>query len=130
MIGRKKEIAQLNRLCEEEASRLVVIHGRRRIGKTYLVDYMFRQNRDDCLFFEFTGSDNQNPNDQRTNFIEAIYDWFKAEPTQEIKTWTEAFIFLKRVVNQEIEKIVTIKVKWFSFLMKWHGLINIIKRSF
>lgn len=82
---------------------MVVIHGRRRIGKTYLVDYMFRQNRDDCLFFEFTGSDNQDPNDQRTNFIEAIYDWFKAEPTQEIKTWTEAFIFLKRVVNQEIE---------------------------
>ncbi|HHS93288.1 MAG TPA: hypothetical protein ENK82_08065 [Campylobacterales bacterium] len=104
MIGRKKEIAELNKLCEDEVSRLVVIHGRRRIGKTYLVDYMFRENRDDCLFFEFTGSDHQDPHDQRANFLEAIYDWFRAEPSKEIKTWTEAFIFLKRTINQEIEK--------------------------
>ncbi|SFV63219.1 archaeal ATPase, fused to C-terminal DUF234 domain [hydrothermal vent metagenome] len=103
MIGRKKEINELTRLCEDKESRLAVIYGRRRIGKTYLVDYMFKEHRDDCLFFEFTGSDNQDAIAQRTNFIEAIYDWFKAEPSKEIKSWTDAFIFLKRTINQEIE---------------------------
>jgi len=103
MIGRKKEINELTKLCEDKESRLAVIYGRRRIGKTYLVDYMFRENREDCLFFEFTGSENQDAVEQRVNFVEAIYDWFKAEPTKEIKTWTDAFIFLKRTINQEIE---------------------------
>ena len=103
MIGRRKEIAELNKLCQDKESRLAVIYGRRRIGKTYLVDYMFREKKKDCLFFEFTGSENQDTVDQRANFIEAIYDWFKAEPTKEIKSWTDAFIFLKRTINQEIE---------------------------
>ena len=85
MIGRRKEINELTRLCADKESRLVVIHGRRRIGKTYLVDYMFKEHRNDCLFFEFTGSENQDAIDQRTNFIEAIYDWFKAEPSKEIR---------------------------------------------
>jgi AAA+ ATPase superfamily predicted ATPase len=103
MIGRRKEINELNKLCQDKESRLAVIYGRRRIGKTYLVDYMFQERREDCLFFEFTGSENQDAVDQRINFIEAIYDWFKAEPTKEIKSWTEAFIFLKRTINQEIK---------------------------
>jgi len=103
MIGRRKEINELNKLCQDKETRLAVIYGRRRIGKTYLVDYMFREKRTDCLFFEFTGSENQDAVDQRTNFVEAIYDWFKAEPTKEIKSWTDAFIFLKRTINQEIE---------------------------
>jgi AAA+ ATPase superfamily predicted ATPase len=104
MIGRRKEIKELNSLCESKRSHLAVIYGRRRIGKTYLVDYMFRERRRDCLFFEFTGSENQDAVDQRTNFIEAIYDWFRVEPSKEIGTWTEAFIFLKRAINQEIER--------------------------
>ena len=54
LIGRKKELKLLNTIFEEPKSQLVVIHGRRRIGKTYLVDYMFQQYRTDCLFFKFT----------------------------------------------------------------------------
>lgn len=41
MIGRKKEIAELNELYESNKAELVAIYGRRRVGKTYLVDEMF-----------------------------------------------------------------------------------------
>ena len=54
MIGRKKEIKLLNEICELDESSLVAIYGRRRIGKTYLVNHMFKKHRQDCLFFEFT----------------------------------------------------------------------------
>lgn len=101
MIGRKKELELLNSLCEENRSKLVVIHGRRRIGKTYLVDYMFQIHRKDCLFFKFTGSADQDSNIQIDYFVEAIYDWFKIEPPKVIQKWHEAFIFLKRAIDFE-----------------------------
>jgi AAA+ ATPase superfamily predicted ATPase len=104
LVGRVKEIELLNSLCEEEKSKLVVIHGRRRIGKTYLVDYMFQTHRKDCLFFKFTGSADQDSQVQKDYFIEAIYDWFKVEPTKPINKWHEAFIFLKRTIENEIKE--------------------------
>lgn len=104
MIGRKKELELLNSLCEGEKSKLVVIHGRRRIGKTYLVDYMFQTHRTDCIFFKFTGSADQDSQVQKDYFMEAIYDWFKTEPTKPIEKWHEAFIFLKRTIENEVKQ--------------------------
>jgi hypothetical protein len=65
---------------------------------------MFQRHRTDCLFFKFTGSADQDSSVQKDYFIEAIYDWFKAEPTKPVKKWHEAFIFLKRTINDEIQK--------------------------
>ncbi|MBT5935152.1 ATP-binding protein [Sulfurimonas sp.] len=104
MIGRRKELAILNNICEEKESKLVVVHGRRRIGKTYLIDYMFKEHRADCLFFKFTGSAEQDSSIQRDYFIEAIYEWFKIEPKTPILKWHQVFMFLKRAIDEEITK--------------------------
>ena len=104
MIGRRKELDLLDSVCEDKISKLLVVHGRRRIGKTYLIDYMFQQHRTDCLFFKFTGSADQDSSIQRDYFVEAIYKWFKAEPTTPITKWHQAFIFLKRVIDKQLEK--------------------------
>ncbi len=104
MVGRKKELAELNNLCDLDVSSLMVIHGRRRIGKTFLVDYMFQEHRKDCMFFEFSGAYEVDTKTQIKNFIEAIYDWFKKEPLKEIEDWTDAFNFLKRTIDTEIAK--------------------------
>jgi AAA+ ATPase superfamily predicted ATPase len=120
MVGRKKELELLNSLCEEPKSNLVVIHGRRRIGKTYLVDYMFQTHRTDCLFFKFTGSADQDSQVQKDYFVEAIYDWFKVEPTKPIEKWHEAFIFLKRTIENEVsQKNHTGKVIVFIDEVAW-----------
>ena len=42
MIGRKKEATELNRLYQTRKAEFVAIYGRRRIGKTYLVDEVFK----------------------------------------------------------------------------------------
>ena len=42
MIGRKKEIQELNSIYCSGKAELVAIYGRRRIGKTYLVDETFK----------------------------------------------------------------------------------------
>ena len=41
MIGRKQEVKELNKLYNRNQAELVAIYGRRRVGKTYLVDETF-----------------------------------------------------------------------------------------
>ena len=42
IIGRKQEIAELNRIYNRNKAELVAVYGRRRVGKTYLVDQVFK----------------------------------------------------------------------------------------
>lgn len=44
MIGRKKEIEEFNRILNSNRAQLVAVYGRRRVGKTYLVDETFKGN--------------------------------------------------------------------------------------
>lgn len=41
MIGRKKEIQELEKLYGSKQAELVAVYGRRRIGKTYLINQVF-----------------------------------------------------------------------------------------
>ena len=45
MVGREQEIKNLNRLYDRNKAEPVAIYGRRRVGKTFLVDEVFA-----CLF--------------------------------------------------------------------------------
>ena len=103
LIGREEEIDTLLKLCSYKKSSLAVVHGRRRIGKTFLIQQLFKEYKKDCLFFSFTGSYEQDTKAQIKNFVDAIDDWFKFEPTKEIKDWTDSFIFLKKAIRNEIE---------------------------
>ena len=55
IIGRNKEIEILNSICDKPKSSFVSIYGRRRIGKTYLVDQFFKNHRKDAIFFDLYG---------------------------------------------------------------------------
>ena len=41
MVGREKEIKELEKIYNSKKAELVAIYGRRRVGKTYLVDEVF-----------------------------------------------------------------------------------------
>ena len=43
MIGRVKELEILSNACEQNESKLIAGYGRRRIGKTYLLNHMFSE---------------------------------------------------------------------------------------
>ena len=42
IIGRKHEIDRLQQCVDENKAQLVIVYGRRRVGKTYLVDQVFK----------------------------------------------------------------------------------------
>ena len=45
MTGRKQEVDELNRIYNRNKAELVAIYGRRRVGKTYLIDEIFKNNK-------------------------------------------------------------------------------------
>ena len=51
LISRKRECEELQRCLDSDRSELVIISGRRRIGKTYLIDKFFKYKYD----FTFVG---------------------------------------------------------------------------
>jgi len=65
MVGRKKEIEELNRLYESDESEFIAVYGRRRIGKTYLIRETFA----DRFAFHHTGLPNASKQKQLAHFI-------------------------------------------------------------
>jgi len=124
MIGRKKEIALLNKLCESDKSKLVAVYGRRRIGKTYLINQLFTLHKKECTFFSFTGSYNQDTPTQIENFIDQIKLWFNVSPDEKINKWSRAFAFLTTVLRDILKENDKQKIVLFFDEVPWVDRTN------
>ena len=68
MVGRSREIKELNRLYESDESEFIAVYGRRRVGKTYLVRETFA----DRFAFYHTGLPNATKRQQLAHFKETL----------------------------------------------------------
>ena len=68
IIGRQKEIQQLKECYASPVSQLIILYGRRRVGKTFLVNQTF----DNKFSFKLVGDFNQNREEQLNNFYEEL----------------------------------------------------------
>ena len=64
LIGRKEEITVLERALSSDRPELIVVSGRRRVGKTFLIREVYK----DYIQFEFSGIHNVSFRDQLKNF--------------------------------------------------------------
>ena len=64
IIGRTKECERLDRCMEADTAQLVIVYGRRRVGKTFLINEYFN-NR---FAFKLTGTFNQDKSVKLQNF--------------------------------------------------------------
>jgi hypothetical protein len=97
MIGRKSEIEELNKLYNSDKSQLVAIFGRRRIGKTYLVDETFKGR----ITFRHAGLSPTEENN--TGMLKAQLEHFHysmqlqgVECDKVPESWFEAFFMLEK----------------------------------
>ncbi len=99
-IGRKEELAELNRLYNSDKPEFVAVYGRRRVGKTFLIKEMFKGN------FAFYHS-GLSPYDKQRKItmkdqLEAFYAALTQhgmEESQCPKTWAEAFALLGKLLD-------------------------------
>lgn len=86
IIGREEEIRRLKRCYESKESQLVILYGRRRVGKSFLVNQTF----DEKFDFKLVGDYKLDKEAQLLNFHEELKRKSKIEfPVP--KDWREAF---------------------------------------
>lgn len=99
MVGRKKEVNELNRLYNSKESELVAIYGRRRVGKTYLVDEVFG----DRITFRHAGLSpveaeiNDNLEEQLNHFYLSLQIQGMVN-CKKPRSWMEAFFYLEQLL--------------------------------
>ena len=95
LIGRKLEQAKLQACMESERSEFVVVYGRRRIGKTFLVRRFFKDN----YAFSFVGKHEMGREQQLTEFAKELMRYSHSTFVPQLKNWTEAFDALQRLLE-------------------------------
>lgn len=91
IIGRITQCKKLNKILKSERAEFLVIYGRRRVGKTYLIREYFSKN----MVFDFSGAYNVEKNTQLENFFSEYLTRTKAKKETTIPdSWNEAFRYL------------------------------------
>lgn len=80
---------------ESERSEFVVVYGRRRIGKTFLVRRFFKDN----YAFSFVGKHEMRREQQLAEFAKELMCYSHSTFVPQLKNWTEAFDALQRLLE-------------------------------
>jgi uncharacterized protein len=103
MIGRIEEVKIMQALLESPKGEMLAVYGRRRVGKTYLIENAYQP----YLSFKFTGTQNATLQNQLFKFTEKLKEYFPhSESITLPKTWYEAFNQLKICLSKSEQKQV------------------------
>ena len=97
MIGRQEEIKKINRLLTSERSEFLAVTGRRRVGKTFLIDTILSP----YYCFSMTGIQNGDLSTQLVNFGVKLSEYNQSYTPQTPKNWQNAFLQLKAYLKTE-----------------------------
>lgn len=111
MIGRKREQEILESCLMSSRSEFIVVYGRRRIGKTYLIKKYFNE----VFSFYATGLSNKNTKEQLKVFNESLIE-YGAVDKKCPADWYEAFRKLKELLLSDGIKRDTLSGKKVVFL--------------
>jgi uncharacterized protein len=98
LIGRKSEKAKLIVALKSNRPELIVVYGRRRIGKTFLVREVYKKH----IIFEFSGIHKASLPDQLTKFHLLLSE--KLPTAKKPSSWIEAFYLLSQYLNKKTSK--------------------------
>ena len=99
MIGRNSEVEALREAVSADRSRFVVVYGRRRVGKTFLIREAF----DYRFTFSHTGMESGSMSDQLESFHASLIDQ-GMESCEVPKDWIQAFGLLKRFLKASADE--------------------------
>ena len=135
MIGRKKESTELNKLYDKNSAEFVAIYGRRRVGKTYLVDETFSGR----ITFRHAGLAPEEQKDDVGQLKNQLEHFYKSlllhgmEECEKPKNWFDAFFllekFLQKIDTGAKQLIFIDELPWLdtprsSFIQAFEGFWN------
>ena len=133
MIGRKEEINKLNELYNSKKAELVAIYGRRRVGKTFLIDETFKN----LFTFKHAGlspfdeESNKLLEKQLNHFYRSL-TFYGHKETNIPKDWYEAFFMLQNFLEKKGKKRILVfldELPWLdtprsNFISAFEGFWN------
>lgn len=103
LVAREAEVEILDSLYHSDKPEFLALYGRRRVGKTYLIQNFFEAKKN--IFFNVTGSKNGPIEEQISHFTSQIgkifYDGLKIK---EEKTWDKTFNLLTEIFEKKLSK--------------------------
>lgn len=113
LVGRERECNELRRVMESDRSEFVIVYGRRRVGKTFLIDQYYQGKYD----FTFVGGHNLSRQRQLTNFAKVLKKFSGVKP-EKFADWFDAFDALEEYIeslNENRKKVVFIdEMPWID----------------
>jgi AAA+ ATPase superfamily predicted ATPase len=91
MIAREIQITNIQEILESQKSAFVAFTGRRRVGKTYLIDQALGK----YFSFRITGIQDANTEAQIINFTEKLVEYWQKPIVTTPRNWQEAFILFR-----------------------------------
>lgn len=93
MIGRKKELNVLNEALFSNRAEMIAIYGRRRIGKTYLIEQFYDQENVEVL--SLIGQSSANMQTQLSNAKHRLFE-LKGIDIENTKNWSDIFYAIQK----------------------------------
>ncbi len=112
IIGRKDEQTTLNQLAKSNQAAIVVVHGRRRVGKTTLIEHVFK-NR---ALLKIEGVETGNKARQIETALLMLSQYFK-DPTiarLNFTRWLEFFEYLARFLATGTHTLYLEELQWLA----------------
>ena len=111
-VGRKQELLKLNDLTQKRQANLVVVKGRRSIGKSRLAEEFAK----DKIFINFTGlapEEGLTSQNQRDAFAIRLVQHFRL-PSMTFNDWTDAFYNLSFHLTNQPTVILFDEISWMG----------------
>lgn len=113
LIARRRECEILQRCYTSTESEFVVVFGRRRIGKTFLIEQFFDKKYD----FKYVGAHNLRTREQLVNFSKALSRYSRSKP-RAFADWFEAFDalaeYLGKLPNDRRKVVFIDEMPWMD----------------
>lgn len=109
-IGREKELADLNELYIQNRFQLFVLYGRRRVGKTTLLNEFCKDK--DTIFYSAEQSNNKLNLEKFSALVFHFYNETKLEP---FSSWTNALLYID---ERQKDKRLVLVIDEFPYLVK------------
>lgn len=114
VVGRESQTLLLESLLRDKKSHFVAITGRRRVGKTYLIDEVYK----DQMSYRVTGIQDANTESQITNFVQKVMEYSQIPLIGTLSNWQEVFIYfkayLKRLSKRKKHVIFIDELPWMA----------------
>ncbi|MBQ5988524.1 MAG: ATP-binding protein [Oscillospiraceae bacterium] len=109
-IGRENELAELNDMYEQKKFQLFVLYGRRRVGKTTLLNEFCRNKAH--IFYSAEQSNNKL---NLEKFSEQVFEFYGERNLEPFSSWTNAISYIN---DRQKDKRLVLIIDEFPYLVK------------